>query len=225
VAVNFVAWLWGSKYPLESVEKLAAGLRRHYAQKHRLILVTDRDVKSCDRYDVVPLEDKELIGRGCFCRLRTFDPEWQARHELTDRIVGVDLDLVIVDRTDPLFDREEPFVILKGVNAINPNPFNCSIYMLRPGSHSEVWRNFSLDKAQKIQYHDFPDDQGWIWHMLPEAGTWKGGHPSGIYGFKKPGWPPHSSALPLNCRIVAFIGWRKPEQFTHLDWVQKHWRV
>jgi len=226
VAITFVSWLWGDKYPLETVEKLVSGLRRNMRQKFRFLLVTDQDVKATERYDVAAIEDSGLIGKGCFCRLRMFDPDWQLKNKIDDRMVGIDLDMVITNTCDSIFDRTESFVILRGVNAVNPNPFNCSIFMLRQGSHPEVWSEFSLDKADKITYHEFPDDQGWVWHMMPEAATWQGGSKSGIYAFQKPGWPYHLyHSLPINCRMVAFVGARKPDKYADVAWMKQHWKI
>ena len=71
--------------------------------------------------------------------------------------------------------------------------------------------------------HYCTDDQGWIHHMMPSAAGWKGGKESGIYAFKKPGWPPHTFNLPQGARIVAFIGKRKPIMYERLPWVRQYW--
>jgi hypothetical protein len=226
VAVAFITWLWGDKYNESHVAKLAAGVWRNYKKPHRFVVFSDRALRLPTSIDVKPIRDLDLIGRGCFCRLRMFDPQWQAAHGFDDRIVNLDLDLVLVAPMDDLFEHKNSFLILKGVNATNPNPFNCSVMMLRAGCHADVWSDFSVEKAGQVAFHEFPDDQGWLWHKLPDAAGWKGGKPSGIYGFQKPGWPKWAGiTLPPNARIVAFIGWRKPDSFIHFAWVRAHWRV
>jgi hypothetical protein len=94
--------------------------------------------------------------------------------------------------------------------------------MLRAGAHPEVWLDFSLDAARKVPYYAFPDDQGWIWHKLPNAEGWRCGPESGIWSFRKRGWP-KDDKLPEGARIVAFPGSRDPSMFTHLDWMKEHW--
>lgn len=154
-----------------------------------------------------------------------FSPEWQCRVGIGhgDRLVCLDLDIVITERLDGLFDRTESFVILKNANTVNPCPYNGSVMMLLAGAHQDVWTDFSLEAAKKVPYHEFPDDQGWLHHKIPVCGGWRAGHQSGIYGFKKRGWP-GGDGLPSGCKIVAFPGSRDPSQFTHLPWVAKHWR-
>ena len=160
--------------------------------------------------------------KGCLGRLRLFDPKFQALLGIKkgERIVDLDLDLVITGQLDPLFERHS-FTVLQGVNTTNPCPMNGSVWMLRAGERPDVWSDFSVAKAATVPYHAFPDDQGWLWHKIPDAGAW--GPKDGVYGFKKVGWP-DSEQLPENARIVAFPGWRDPDKFAHLDWIKQHWQ-
>ena len=219
--IVFTTWLWGNKYNESHVLKLLAGLMRHHSGPFRFVVFTHNKL-SLPTIEVQPIRDPGLIGRSCFCRLRMFDPEWQRMHGFDGRIVNLDLDLVITGRIDDLFHRADTFLILQNVNADNPNPFNCSIFMLRAGQHAEVWADFTPEKCEAITVYGWPDDQGWIWHRLPNAAGWRGGKASGIYAFQKPGWP-QGTDLPADARIVAFFGKRKPEMFMNLAWVRKHW--
>ncbi len=163
---------------------------------------------------------------GCLCRLRAFDTEWQARQGIAegDRVVSIDLDVVITGTLDPLFDRPEDFVIVEGANSQNPDPTNGSLWMFRAGTHRDIWEDFSLEAVKALKYHEFPDDQGWFFHKVPDFAGWKVGPEHGLYCFKKPGWPKGDS-LPPAARIVCFPGFRDPAQFAHLDWVKSNWRV
>jgi hypothetical protein len=226
MAIAFITWLWGSKYDESDVAKLAHGVRRNYQTAHRFVVFTDRALKCPPPIEVKPIADPRLIGRGCFCRLRMFDPRWQRQHGFNDRVVSLDLDAVICGDIAPLVERPESFLILQGVNASNPCPFNASVMMLREREHAHVWTDFTPEKASAVPFDEFPDDQAWIWHKLPKAAGWKAGETSGIYGFQKPGWPRWAEHdLPIDARIVAFFGWRKPSMFTHLPWVRVHWRA
>ena len=208
------AWLWGKKYHRGYVERLQRGLNRNLARTFRFMV-----------FETTPADDG--LRAGCLCRLRMFSPEWQRRHgiEQGDRLVCLDLDLVITGPVGPVFDRDESFVILQGANSANPCPFNGSVMMLRAGAHREVWDSFSIEKAREVPYYEFPDDQGWLWHMLPQAAGWSVGAASGIFAFRKPGWPKGDDAnLPPDARIVSFPGARDPSQFMYLPWVREHWR-
>lgn len=232
-------WLWGDKYNIEDVRKLVAGLRRNIKQPFRFALFAGEPWigHSPEWVDIFyRIQDPELTQiRGCFARLRMFDPDWQREYwpKDCDRLACVDLDTVITGPLDPLFDRPEPFVILRGANSANPNPLNGSLMMLRAGAHPEVWADFSIEKASKTKFYEFPDDQGWIWDKIPYASGWKVGSESGVYAFQKPGWPGARESralgmrrpddLPPGARMVVFPGWRSPQQFRHLPWVKQNW--
>jgi hypothetical protein len=211
--IHFGAWVWGSKYPQRYLDRLQAGVARNVTKPHRFHIWSP------------PIEDAHLTRiPGCFARLRTFDPEWQKAQgiEEGDRIVCLDLDLVITGNLDGLFGRPFGFSILQGVNATNPCPYNGSVWSLHPGFRPDVWTDFTPEAAAKVPFYSFPDDQAWFAAKMPNAD--KIGPPDGIYAFKKPGWPTGTD-LPPNARIVAFPGHRDPSQFTWIPWVSQHWRT
>lgn len=213
-------WLWGSKYGPEYLARLRSSLARNIKQPYRFIVLTDNVTEPGQR----PIPDIELTKvRGCFARLRMFDPNWQAAMDIGsgDRIVQMDVDSIITGELDPLFDRSEPFVILQGGN-YQPCRFNGALWMLWAGVHPDIWSEFSLDAAGKIPYHEFPDDQGWLWAKLPDAAGWQTGETSGCYVYQKPGWNTREN-LPECARFVTFAGKRRPDQITHLDWVKESW--
>ena len=229
MALHICTWIWGDKYDDSYVQKLSDGVHRNLTEGHRFICFTDRERKLNAGIEQWPIkvEDYHLTQvKGCFVRLRLFDPEFQATLGVKpgDRIVNLDIDMVVTGELDGIFNRPEPFVIFGGANAVNPCPYNGSVFMLRAGYRPDVWSDFSLDAASKIRKHEFPDDQGWFWEKLPDAAVWKAGAESGVYGFEKPGWPPKTTNLPVGAKLVAFFGWRDPSKFEHLGWVKDNWR-
>lgn len=224
--LNVVTWLWGDKYNTDDVVKLRAGVSRHLSQPHKFMLVTDslnRVPYGCSALEIPNLELTKIPG--CYARLVMFSPQWQRKLWLAegDKIVCMDLDTVITGPLDPLFDRPEPFVILHGGNFANPCKFGGALMMLRPGAHPEIWSDFSVEAASKVPFYQFPDDQGWIWHKVPDAAGWQVGKPTvGVYVFRKPGWS-NNDELPKDARLVTFNGWRSPQKFNHLSWVKEHW--
>lgn len=214
-------WLWGKKYGPEYLARLRSGLARNIKQPYRLLILTDK-VSAPDERLIPNIGLTKVIG--CFARLRMFDPQWQSDNGMNegDRIVQIDVDSIITGPLDPLFDRPEPFVILQGGN-YQPCKFNGALWMLRAGSHPEIWNEFSLDAAAQVPFHEFPDDQGWLWAKIPDAPGWKTGPSSGCYVYQKPGWTTAQS-LPQGARYVTFAGKKRPDLVTHLDWVAENWR-
>ena len=231
MALNVVTWFWGTKYDEMDVAKWAAGVTRNLRQHHRLLVFTDRTLeglpKSVEQIEIKD-QNSSMMDRSCFCRLRIFDRATQRQFGLSDRIACIDLDAIMVANMDDLFNNNEDLMILKGANSSNPNPFNCSVMMLKAGKHHEVWDDFTVESAKAVPYYEFPDDQGWIWHKLPRASGWKVGSSSGIYAFQKPGWPSVTmrDTLPAYAKIVCFVGSKKPHQYAgRLSWLDLHWRL
>lgn len=225
MALTVCTWLWGDKYPDDYAFRLARGVWRNMRQPCRFIVIRDRAARA-EGLEGRAIPDLGLLSTpGCFARLRMFDRDFQrvlGVHGPDDRLVCLDLDTVVTGPLDDLFDRPEEFLILQGANAANPCPFNGSVMMLRGGAHPDVWRDFSLDAARRVPFHSFPDDQGWLWHKLPAAAGWQAGAPSGIYAFRKPGWP-NGFDLPADAKLVTFPGSRDPKQFAQLPWVRQRW--
>jgi hypothetical protein len=223
MALTIITWWWGEKYSPSYVEKLHRGFKNHLNQPHRFVCVTNNPTRWVG-FETWDIRDPQLLAmRGCFVRLRMFDPEWQCEYNIEDRIVCVDLDCIVTGSLDQVFERTEDFVILQGANAANPCPYNGSIMMLRAGAHPEVWSEFSLDIMNQMRFYEFPDDQGWLWHKIPNAAGWMAGRTSGIYAFQKPGWITGNN-LPAQAKLVTFPGWRDPSKFSHLPWIRQHWR-
>lgn len=224
--LTIVTWLWGDKYGAHYVDRLTAGVARHLPQPYRFLCLTERDrvVQLPEGVERHAIKDEHLLGRGCFARLRMFDPGWQRNRGIAEgeRIVSLDLDTVVTGSLHDVFERKEDFVVLRGANASNPCPFNCSVFMVRAGAHADVWSEFSVERANRVEHDSFPDDQSWLYSRIPEAAAWRVGKKSGIYAFQKPGWP-DGTDLPRGARIVAFPGWRDPSKFENLSWVREHW--
>ena len=210
--LTVVTWRWGTKYGREYVDRLKAGVARHLAQPHRFLCIGDE----------VPIPDTGLlrVRDGCYARLRMFDPDWQREHGI-ERLVCLDLDLVVVGPLDPLFNRPQPFVILHGGH-FNPCPFNGSAMMIAAGARPEIWRDFDAAQAERVAMADGTwrgSDQTWIARKAPDAAGWT--HRDGIYAFGKPGWP-GGDALPADARIVAFPGAKDPAT-VRAGWIAEHW--
>lgn len=225
-SLTVLTFLWGVKYTVQYVERLGAGLRRHLDIPFRFICVADRP-RQFGRtvpYQEV-LRDLWLTKiKGCFCRLCVFDPVWQKSVGIApgDRILVLDLDLIVTGPLAPLVDRPEPFVILQGVNnPSHPTKYNGSVWLTTAGYRPDVWSTFSMEEANKLPRLVFPDDQGWFQAKMPDAAAFTDA--DGVYAFGKSATWPKSNELPTNARIVAFPGSRDPKLLTHLPFVRQHW--
>lgn len=222
-------WLWGDKFEIGDAIRLHNMLKRNVKQPYKFILFTNVfEPTNNSGMLLYPIVDLKLLHiKGCFARLRIFDPEFQYKVEIAadqkfDRFITIDLDTVVTKPIDPILDLDADFAIMQGGNAANPCPYNGALQSLRKSAHPEVWQDFSLEKANKVPFYSFPDDQGWLHHKVPNAPGWKTGT-QGVYVFRKPGWPDATDNLPQDARLVTFIN-KTPRMLAKLPWIQEHWR-
>lgn len=219
-----------SFFASEHVNVLFAMIRRNYPKPFRFICVTDdaRGLKA--GIEVVDLWNDYAqlhspMGKhqpSCYRRLKIFHRD--AGKIFGERIVMMDIDVVVTGDLSPLFDRQEPFVIWGDTH---PRTFyNGSFYIFDAGAVPELWHEFDpreSPRRAKAAGH-FGSDQAWISYRLgPGRPTF--GQADGIYSFRKHIFPADSK-LPLNARLVIFHGkfdpWSPvPQRF---DWVRANWR-
>lgn len=224
--LGITTWLWGNgKYVPDDVRRLAAGVRRHLSVPHRFICFTDQDYSFGPGIERWPISAADLTKiRGCFARLQLFQRDYIDKVLGVDAVFNMDLDTVVTGNIGRTVDRPEPFVCLQNVNTANPCPMNGAYMLIKAGAHPEIWEEFSLDRARKMRFHEFPDDQGWIWHMLPDAAGWNAGHESGIYVYNKRGWP-GGDELPSDARLVTFVNNTPRNMQKKLPWIKEHWQL
>lgn len=220
-----------SKFSGEHVNTLAAMVRRQYLKAHRFSCITD-DPTGIDQNHVRiislwPDHGKLPSAYGtrnpsCYRRLKLFDPGM--REVIGERFVSLDLDIVITNRLEPLWDRPEDLVIIKSATTSPRYRYNGSMLMMTAGVRPQVWREFDPIKSPletKVKQF-FGSDQAWISMKLPKEVTWD--ESDGVYSYRMH-LQPKGSKLPGNARVVVFHGehdpWGKHAQ--QLEWVRQHY--
>lgn len=233
-----------SKFTAEHVNTLAAMVARHYRRPHRFICVTD-DPRGLE-VEHFPLWDTYSDmrnptwpdGPSCFRRLRVFDRAFE--NVAGPRFVCMDLDMVITDDIAPLFDRPEPFLMMR--THLPHIPLCGSMFMMNAGVHQEVWDDFKRNPAAAVaaaQRAGFRgSDQAWMTYKLgPNVPGW--GNADGVYSYmqiapKSPRrrgagafqFKPREAKLPDNARIVIFTGKPDPwdrEALHDAPWIAEHY--
>lgn len=190
----------GTKYGAEYVNRLQRMIVRHTEQPTRLLCLTDDPFKvECD----VDFIDTEL--QGWWSKLILFKPH----PGLPDKFVYMDLDTVIIDNIDWLFDYDGEFKIVKDWWAPG---YNSSVMCMKKGNLTHVWDQLTMAVLQ--QHHG---DQDWITRMVTNADIFEKDR---VGSYKA-----NNLALsPFPYSIVCFHGDPKPHTFTE-GWVNDCWRV
>jgi len=249
--ISVICWKWGALFGPEYVLKLRSMLARHLHAAHRLTCVTD-DVAGLDGVSTVALPHELSEAPRCLRRLRQYDPRWLDDNELWgERVVSIDLDVVIVDDVTSLFTRPEPIALWY---VRHSSLFCTSIVMYAPDALRGLWGDFIADPAgyaaasmadvypaRRLRYSPQPDakrawfdasDQPIVNHYVRthrdelDIGVWSeeehGVIPYFGAGYRR-GYAP-IDALPAGARIVALGSSDKHvmDAGGH-RWIKEHW--
>lgn len=200
-------------------------VRRHLAMPHRVACVTDMPEGIDASVEIIapPGDFLDIStprwGNGrpqCYRRLSMFRRD--AADLFGERFVCMDLDCVIADSLDPLFDRGEDFVIYKGTAA--SRPYNGSMMLIQAGCRPQVYEDFNQQAALTSSQEFCGSDQAWLAHCLGWGEkTWDETDGVEFFGnaYRKRKSQP---------RILFFPGTLKPWLIARVDpFVSRHYRL
>lgn len=237
--LNAVCWKWTprsgyrSSYGPETVNVLAAMVRRHYPSLGRFLCVTDDSAGIDPSVEIVtPWNDfADLVSPhggknpSCYRRLRAFHPDIGA--VFGERFVSLDLDILVAGDLRPLWDRPEDFVCYGDTNP--KTTYNGSMFLLRAGTRSQVWTDFDPRRSPDLAYDRgfFGSDQAWLSFTLGN-GEARWSRADGVVSFRNEIRPSGSKALPDGTRVVVFHGEHDPwSPFVQAryPWAREHYRL
>ena len=212
------------KFRHDHIRTLKSMVERNLSVPHRFLCVTDDDI---DGIETLPLDWAKHVPGTCFIRLCMRNPEFAKK--MGERILNLDLDMVIVDNIDSIVDRPEESVWWHNPNFPQPGRafYQTSIQLFTAGSHPELWTDFDPKETPKWVNNRFGGaEQAWVSERLP----WTLPHwnaKDGIYGAGRMLTDQGvRTTLPQNAKIVSFPGNREPSQpevqEQHL-WVKEHY--
>lgn len=228
---------WGHRYTPAYVNVLYRMVRRHLAIPHRFVCVTDDPEGIAPEIEIRPLPPLELAPaweRSPWRKLSCFAPELE---DLDGPVLFLDLDLVIVDRIDCLFEHPGRFCIIENWTQRGRGVGNSSVYRFQPGAHRDVFERFRGGAAEIVR--TFPNSQTFLSHAVRELTYWPR---SWCRSFKHDCLPGRwlrrlrPAAIPEGARIIVFHGQPKPpdaargiwpepgRRLRPAPWIEEHWR-
>lgn len=222
--LNVVCWKWRqpnyhTQFDSLHVITLRNMVKRNLSIDHRFLCITD-STKGLSDIETIPLWafDNPRVRYNkpnCYKRLRIFSEEM--KELIGEKILSIDLDVVITNDFTNLVDNDDDFIIW-GDTAKN-TPYNGSLFLMKTGSRKQVWETFTKD-APSITCNMVGSDQAWISHVLG-SNERKFSTQDGIYSFKC-----HLNygaiSPPENCKMVFFHGNVNPWD-TKLEWVLENY--
>jgi hypothetical protein len=252
--LTYILWKWNDdsysvKYTAEHVNIMASMIARNTQAPHRIICITDdpagilcetfplwndlKDLKDGSWPSIV--RDKTITFPSCSRRLKIFSTDTTRALDIPDgeKVVSMDLDMVITDTLDPLFEVDTDFIGWHPGEGRDHTPprfnagYNGSVFMFRAGTCDFLWDDFdqatSPKKALEAGYYG--DDQGWLsYKMYAHYPEWTIN--DGIRRYIKD-LAQHGAHLPEGTRVAVFPGKWKPwhtEVTTASLWVTEHYK-
>lgn len=224
LAVACFYWSGNRGFTPKHVNVLQRMVKRHLTVPHRFICIScetdgfspDVEVLKTPKAALELAKLRTLHGDkypSCFRRIWLFS---EAGKLLADRILLLDVDLVITANIDFLVERDEDFVGWRPTQICGAQRERVAggAWLLRAGTRNEVYDNFKGIESMKLANEAGFDgsDQAWISYCLAkDAALWDRG-----IGSIKEGDEIHP--------IMQFNGDRKPWDMRHIQWVNEHYR-
>lgn len=239
--LSVVTFLWRggrAEYGADHVNCLLSMFGRSYRAPFKFFCVTNHPDGLSRDIEVVEDEEawaevgpdipyyREHARQSCYRRLRLYGPG--ARAIFGERVLMLDLDLVIAGDVTQAFDRPEDVVLLEGTPSANPaarNPYNGAVQLVTADARPQVWHGFDPDRSPtEARARGYGGtDQAWLAHVLgPNEATFKA--EDGFLSWRAH-CQPNGDRLPEGAKVVNFSGRHKPwELADRVDWIRSNYR-
>lgn len=230
--LTVLLWKWGNRFQPHFVNRMRAMLERHLRLPHEVALVTDNSFGVDDRVRIIALPVEFRDTPRCRRRMRQYDAEF-AEAIGAERILSIDLDVVLVDDITPIVDCADPLKLWRVGYA---GVFSGSFQLFDAGVLDGLFREFAADPEgypKRAWPTGIGSDQAMLnyylrgqtvphWTERDGFVTYFG---RGYERFANQGVALAQPRLPPGARLVVFgsddISDMESGAF---DWVRKHWK-
>ena len=200
-------------------------MARNLTIPHKFVVVTNDLIKGVE---TLPLDYTKHVPGTVFLRLMQHNTEFARK--LGDRILSLDIDVVITGSLDKLVSRTEDYVIWKNPNFPKPlrSYFQSSVQLFSPGARPELYEDFDPKETPKwVNWRFGGREQAWIAERLEWGKTAVFTDKDGVYGAGRLGGEGvYGGDLPENACIVSFPGARAPwneDIQQKFPWIKDHY--
>ena len=196
---NVICIKWGNKFGSEYVNRLYGMVEKNLTIPHRFVCFTDNSAGLCDGIEVrelPPYEDNSAIGDKGWRKLSLFNKELADLHGIA---LFLDLDIIIRQNIDALFEVEGEFLIVKDWDFDNDIIGNSSVFRFEIGKYPEVLEDFySLGNDIRKEYKN---EQAYLSYAMYKKGILKYWAKNWCVSFKRNCLQP----FPLNFFYILYI--------------------
>jgi hypothetical protein len=231
--ISVIAWRWGHRFGAHFVNRLRAMLARHLHVPHSVFCVTDNIDGFDHRIKVVAPPDRFRDTPRCRRRMLQYDRAFGLDDGVGDRILSIDLDMVIVDDITPIVNRSEPLVCWR----VGYAGVYCPAFILYDRGHLHgMFEQYVREPdafPQRAQPRGVGSDQAMLnlylhGQVIPhwtEADGFVSYFGTGYERQAHHGLSPANHSLPKGARIVAFGGADiAAMEGGAIGFVRRHWK-
>jgi hypothetical protein len=211
---TIVCLKYGEKYSSDYVNKLYSMVSRHCNYKHKFVCMTEDITNLNSNIQVLPLKLYDDI-QGWWYKTFLFEKN----NGLTGTILFLDLDIVIFNSIDKLFEYDKGnFCISRGFRKDNKNGMNSSCFRFEEGSHTFLYEKFMNNRLSIMK--KLSGDQDWIQEQMSEYSFWP---EEWLLSYKWDMINGNTLDYHNDTSIAVFHGKPKPHEID-TNWIKENWR-
>jgi len=162
--VRVVCLKWGDKYGPEYVNRLFEMVSRHLTLPFSFTCLTDDMTGLKEDILVQALPDMKL--KGWWYKLLIFKSGFLT-FKATDKVLFLDLDIVILGSLDPLVQLSDKLCIAADDE---PDRYNSSVMCFSPDKYHFIWDSFEIQSDKIVR--SMHGDQDWIEYVYQDAAVY-----------------------------------------------------
>ena len=231
----------GRKYGSDYVNKLYNMVWKNLKKKFRFICFTDNEKGINDRIEIFPLPSIEMPKNKPERGWRKLSILQKDLNGLKGTCLFLDLDIVIVDNIDPIFELSGEFLIAFDKRKKNSSIGNSSVFRFEAGAHHDIYENFNNNSSTILSI--FRNEQAYLSDMIVKKGIFHYWPEDWCPSFKYhcvPNFPLNyflSPKIPMGAKIILFHGLPEPTEAAEgksgkwyryikkSPWINEHWLI
>ena len=241
MSVNIICMKWGDKYGPDYVNKLYNMVSKNLTKKFRFICFTENEKGLNNRIETFPLPSIKMPKNKPERGWRKLSILQKNLNGLKGTCLFLDLDIVIVDNIDPIFELSGEFFIAFDRRKKNSSIGNSSVFRFEAGAHHDIYENFNNNSSTILSI--FRNEQAYLSDMIVKKGIFHYWPEDWCPSFKYhcvPNFPLNyflSPKIPMGAKIILFHGLPEPTEAAEgksgkwyryikkSPWINKHWLI
>lgn len=152
--VNVVCMKWGAMYSADYVNKLFGMVSRNLKKSFKFYCLTDDESGIRSEVITKPLPDLYVPEKNRVSPWRKLSMFAKELYDIKGKTLFLDLDILIIDNIDELFDYSKKFAIIENWTQKGQGIGNSSVYCFEFGSYPFVLDSYNENPEKAVSEYD-----------------------------------------------------------------------